>query len=110
MSQQLLELIAYWIDDADQRTEARRLVVDLQAEVQRLRGDLGNERGHVEDMRRMYQDSKAQHDRLVARITAIIRRENAGPLPTGEPDESVTLGRLQLSDELAHVLREEPGP
>ena len=48
---------------------------------------------------------QAQHDWLVTRITAIIRRENAGPLPTGEPAESVTLGRLQLSDELAHVLR-----
>ena len=98
------------------REELIKELDKTQAEVQRLREQvaaaetardalIGKLQHQLRDADANYSRLKAQHDRLVARITAIIRRENAGPLPTGEPAESVTLGRLQLSDELAHVLR-----
>ncbi len=45
--------------------------------------------------------------RLVERLRRLIHTEEHRPLPIGGPEESITLGRLQMCDEVLAILDEE---
>ena len=43
---------------------------------------------------------------IIDEIYKLIRQENSKPLAVGEPQESIDLGRMQIIDEISHILRQ----